>query len=86
MLNPIEPKKRRRESIGIKIKRGDLLLKTRGEKKLIEGSYEGKKRTERAALSKKGVEKKKKDKNKKEKREKRVRRMRSNGKKERFLN
>ena len=79
MLNPIEPKKRRRESIGIKIKRGDLLLKTRGGKKLTEGSYEGKKRIERAALSKKGVEKKKKDKNKKEKREKRsgVQRMRS---------
>ena len=74
MLNPIEPKKRTRESIGIKIKRGDLLLKTRGGKKLTEGSYEGKKRIERAALSKKGVEKKKKDKNKKEKREKRVQR------------
>ena len=71
MLNPIEPKKRRRESIGIKIKRGDLLLKTRRGQKLTEGSYEGKKRIERAALSKKGVEKKKKDKNKKEKREKR---------------
>ena len=57
MLNPIEPKKRR-ESIGIKIKRGELLLESRGEKKLTEGSYEGKKRTERAALRKKGVKKK----------------------------
>ena len=85
MLNPIEPKKRTRESIGIKIKRGDLLLKTRGGKKLIKGSYEGKKRTERAALSKKGVEKKKKDKNKKEKREEGPE-MRSNNKKKRFLN
>ena len=85
MLNPREPKKRRRKSLGIKIKRGDLLLKTRGEKKLIEGSYEGKKRTERAALSKKGVEKKKKDKNKNEKREEGPE-MRSNSKKKRFLN
>ena len=58
-----------------------MLLESRGEKKLTEGSYEGKKRTERAALSKKGVEKKKKkDKNNKEKREK-VRRMRSKSKK-----
>ena len=63
-----------------------MLLETRGEKKLTEGSYEGKKRIERAALSKKGVEKKKKDKNKKEKREKRVRRMRSQSKKESLLN
>ena len=85
MLNPIEPKKRTRESIGIKIKRGDLLLKTRRGKKLTEGSYEGKKRIERAALSKKGVEKKKKDKNKKEKREEGPE-MRSNSKKKRFLN
>ena len=62
-----------------------MLLETRGEKKLTEGSYEGKKRTERAALSKKGVEKKKKDKNKKEKREEGPE-MRSISKKKIFLN
>ena len=50
-----------------------MLLESRGEKKLTEGSYEGRKRTERAALIKKGAEKKKKDKNNKEKREKRSR-------------
>ena len=50
-----------------------MLLESRGEKKLTEGSYDGRKRTERAALSKKGAEKKKKDKNNKEKREKRSR-------------
>ena len=73
MLNPIEPKKKKRKSIGIKIKRGELVLESRGEKKLTEGSYDGRKRTERAALSKKGAEKKKKNKNNKEKREKRSR-------------
>ena len=47
-----------------------MLLESKGEKKLTEGSYEGRKRTERAALSKKGAEKKMKDKINKEKREK----------------
>ena len=42
MLNPREPKKRRRKSLGIKIKRGDLLLKTRGEKKTDRGELRGK--------------------------------------------
>ena len=40
---------------------------------MTKGSYEGRKRTERAALSKKGAETKKKDKINKEKREKRSR-------------
>ena len=63
-----------------------MLLESRGEKKLTEGSYDGRKRTERAALSKKGAEKKKKDKNNKEKREKRSREWEVRVKKVSFLN
>ena len=43
MLNPIEPKKRRREIIRIKIKRGELLLESRGEKKWQRGATRGRK-------------------------------------------